>query len=232
MSDLTPFWSLPTESYGESDSLSRNTPSATEEAPLPAVKWLQCRNETESETLDRVKGSEILAAVESERKQGWSSDTDESQDSSPDAKSRMLLIYSKHQLMVRIMQEVYTIFDKQWSAASSTRAGSETSGCSPSGHQQDSPSASRSSQKQPQRRKRDEQDPDDDRARQRRRSDRPATPKAGEKAYACPFHQKDPVKYSCNSFTGLKYRACTGPGFENISRLKYVFGARCLILTV
>ena len=134
----------------------------------------------------------------------------------------MLLIYSKHRLMVRLMQEVYAIFDKQWSVAGSSRAGSEASGSSPPAHQQDSSSGSKSSQKQAHKRRRDEQDHDDHRAGKRGRSDRPVAPRDGEKTFACPFYQKDPVKYSCNNSTRLKYRACMGPGFENIARLKCV----------
>lgn len=42
---------------------------------------------------------------------------------------------------------------------------------------------------------------------------------------ACPFHKRDPVKYGIqqtNSANGKKhkYRACTGPGFKSIQRLK------------
>jgi hypothetical protein len=39
---------------------------------------------------------------------------------------------------------------------------------------------------------------------------------------ACPFHKHDPVTYTCNNITGSKYRTCAGPGFETVSRTKYV----------
>ncbi|KAK4224381.1 hypothetical protein QBC38DRAFT_485587 [Podospora fimiseda] len=41
---------------------------------------------------------------------------------------------------------------------------------------------------------------------------------------ACPFHKKDPIKYSMHRESGTakkhKYRPCTGPGFKSIQRLK------------
>jgi hypothetical protein len=39
---------------------------------------------------------------------------------------------------------------------------------------------------------------------------------------ACPFHKHNSTKYTCNRVTGSKYRACAGPGWTSISRLKYV----------
>ncbi|KAK3984316.1 hypothetical protein QBC44DRAFT_277572, partial [Cladorrhinum sp. PSN332] len=41
---------------------------------------------------------------------------------------------------------------------------------------------------------------------------------------ACPFHKRDPIKYSMHRESGTakkhKYRPCTGPGFKSIQRLK------------
>ena len=42
---------------------------------------------------------------------------------------------------------------------------------------------------------------------------------------ACPFHKKDPIKYSMHRDVAMggkkqKYRPCTGPGFKSIQRLK------------
>lgn len=37
---------------------------------------------------------------------------------------------------------------------------------------------------------------------------------------ACPFNKHNPTKYCA---TDRKYRTCTGPGFKNIQRLRYVF---------
>ena len=175
----------------------------------------------EPEKVHTSVSSECLPALEAPTEECWTRETDESQDSSLDLQSRMLLIYSKHRLMARLMQEVYVVFDKRWSATTSSRAGSEASGSSSSQPQHGFPGKSQSSQKKTQKRGSEEQDPDDNRAGKRRRSDRPPAPSDGGKTFACPFHQKDPVKYSCNSKTGLRYRACMAPGFENTSRLKY-----------
>ena len=37
---------------------------------------------------------------------------------------------------------------------------------------------------------------------------------------ACPFHQNDPRFFRANIPNGTTFRSCSGPGFENISRLK------------
>jgi hypothetical protein len=49
---------------------------------------------------------------------------------------------------------------------------------------------------------------------------RPTPAFGSSRRLACPFHKHDPVKYTCNSITGSKYRTCAGPGFETISRTK------------
>jgi hypothetical protein len=53
--------------------------------------------------------------------------------------------------------------------------------------------------------------------------DLPGTSKPGSKIqrkYACVFHKHNPVMYDTNGVTGAKYRACGGPGFGSVSRVK------------
>lgn len=39
------------------------------------------------------------------------------------------------------------------------------------------------------------------------------------RAFACPFHQRRPLKYWCNSEAG-DFRSCASPGFPEIQRVK------------
>jgi hypothetical protein len=41
-----------------------------------------------------------------------------------------------------------------------------------------------------------------------------------QRRYACIFYKHNPITYDTNGVTGAKYRACGGPGFESVSRLK------------
>jgi hypothetical protein len=53
--------------------------------------------------------------------------------------------------------------------------------------------------------------------------DLPGTSKPGSKIqrkYACVFYKHNPIMYDTNAVTGAKYRACGGPGFGSVSRVK------------
>lgn len=49
------------------------------------------------------------------------------------------------------------------------------------------------------------------------------------KVLACPFYKHDPQRYSPQNkdiYSAMRYRTCAGPGWESISRLRYI---RCLV---
>ena len=38
--------------------------------------------------------------------------------------------------------------------------------------------------------------------------------------FACPFYKRDSQKFRANDKTGGRYRACAGPGWESVARIK------------
>jgi hypothetical protein len=82
------------------------------------------------------------------------------------------------------------------------------------------------------RRKRDDEDEDDEEEDDEQRSPNEFGGPADANGVvilrlACPFHKRDPIKYSVQNGAAegtrkLEYRACAGPGFKNEQRLKYV----------
>jgi hypothetical protein len=54
---------------------------------------------------------------------------------------------------------------------------------------------------------------------------RPKQKRLGEhlqtlKKFACPFYKHDSQKYMQNPLTGSKFRACAGPGWQTVHRVK------------
>ena len=38
--------------------------------------------------------------------------------------------------------------------------------------------------------------------------------------FSCPYFKYNPSKYGLNTVNGSRYRACSGPGFQNVTRVK------------
>ena len=145
-------------------------------------------------------------------------DSDESS-SLLDAKdSYMAVLHSKHMLLVDLMQEVYAIFDQRWAAKRQAHAGS-----SPPETPYSSQNKTNDSSRKDKKRCRDDRDstpPNDGESRKRARSKMSLNAEKQDNPFACPFHKHEPAKYCCSVADGSKYRACVGPGFASIARLK------------
>lgn len=170
----------------------------------------------ESERSGRTEESSI-AGKEEPSEISESSESDGSQGSVLEQHAHSAVLHSKHELLARLMQEVYAIFDQRWRGMFNSHAG-DTSTSVPL---HSSTSQSRRGGKS-QKRHRDDRDttPPEDRSKRRRQNDKPSPTPADNRMLACPFRKHDSNRYCCNSRNGLKYRACVGPGFESISRLK------------
>ena len=149
------------------------------------------------------------------------SESDESQQSFIHNSLETAVLRSRHQIMVKFMQEVYAIFDRRWAPDTQPHATS----ASDSGFQYSQNTESTGAAGSPRgvKRRRDDRDtsPSDSRRRKRRDNcDIPLTVDDETRLFACPLHKYDSEKYSCNNITGSKFRTCTGPGFTTIARLK------------
>jgi hypothetical protein len=47
-----------------------------------------------------------------------------------------------------------------------------------------------------------------------------STSHVGGVKFACPFYKRDPQKFRVNDKTGGRYRACAGPGWDSVARIK------------
>ena len=71
---------------------------------------------------------------------------------------------------------------------------------------------------------------DEARKKRRRVPARNMTSPTGTKTLACPFYKHDPQRYNPqndNISSAMRYRTCAGPGWESISRLRYVLYLSC-----
>ena len=132
------------------------------------------------------------------------------------------MIEAKHRLMVILMKDVYAIFDPIWKTGSRTCT---TTASGPSGTQSCQSSSSRpTAQKAGKRRMqgRESPPPDESNSKRGRNSVSGSRLPSLNRMYACPFHKYDSRKYTLNHETGARYRCCPGPGFSNISQVKWV----------
>lgn len=128
-----------------------------------------------------------------------------------------IMLFVKHQLITRLMQEAYTIFNSRWAATIRTRTGYQSERTS-SPPQAESLSSSRKGKRRMQ--DRDSPPPDGSRDKGNKRSCPGVERQDSGNLFACPFHKYDPEKYCSNPTWGVKYRSCMGPGFTTIARLK------------
>ena len=145
-------------------------------------------------------------------------DSDESSIFLEDEDSHLVVLHSKHMLLVDLMQEFYAIFDQRWAAKIQAHAGSSIPNTPPSSQNKTSLPSSKGKK-----RCRDERDstpPNDGESRKRPSFEISSNAEKQNDPFACPFHKNEPAKYCCSVVHGSKYRACVGPGFTSIARLK------------
>ena len=148
--------------------------------------------------------------------------------SSPEIDTDLLLAHAKHEILVPIMREVYTMLDTGENSAMKQclQSTSETPSSHATGFKFQP--IQKQSTRRNSREKREASDDDDDEGRKRRRK-RPRRSPSREvkddkqRDFACPFHKYDSFKYCATSIDGSRYRSCVGPGFKSISRVKYVY---------
>ena len=148
--------------------------------------------------------------------------SDETQSMSSNNDAGLVVVYAKHQMLVRLMREVYSLFDQSWSTNPKARThGSSSSDASSSkfGGPNSSDRSSRKNGKRPLW-ERNSSPFDDDDQNNKKRGSKELKRLDREQRFACPFHKFDPRKYCSNDIDGFKYRACAGPGFTSIARLK------------
>ncbi|KAL8950566.1 MAG: hypothetical protein Q9222_003400 [Ikaeria aurantiellina] len=197
---------IPTEDFGQSSDTLHEKPSNQLELKNQPDK----KSSTESAASSPCEGQHSTGASDE-----CQSDNDQSQSLEPDI--QLMLLHSKHKLLVRLMHEVYSIFDQRWNARLQSRTG---------GTPNTSPVSSQASPgRRPNRRRkrsRDDRDstPPEGHSKRLRVDDDPSSKAQEDRLFACPFHKYDRHKYSCNSVNGSKYRSCVGPGFLTIARLK------------
>ncbi|KAL8779180.1 MAG: hypothetical protein Q9213_007066 [Squamulea squamosa] len=180
----------------------------------PRVSNVYGRAEAEGST-ERTPSSTSRSKYSSNGSNEYESDTSHSP--SPESDSALVLLHLKHELMVRLMLEVYTIFDQRCSANTQTHAGATPSTSPGSSHLSTAHRIGRG-----RKRDRDDRDatPSPNRSKRIRENNKPSSEPADGRLFACPFHKYDRSRYCCSFVDGRKYRACVGPGFNNIARLK------------
>lgn len=145
-------------------------------------------------------------------------DSDESSSLLEAEDSYLVVLHSKHMLLADLMQEVYAIFDQRWAANIQAHAGSSPSTTPPS-----SQNSRNNSSRKGKKRGRDDGDctpPNEGESRKRPSTEITTNAEKQDNLFACPFHKHEPAKYCCSVVDGSKYRACVGPGFASIARLK------------
>lgn len=158
----------------------------------------------------------------SEESIAQSEDSDDTAPPSPEDDAKIALVFAKHQLIVSLMQDVYTMFDSQWNVR--TRGNTTCQSDYANTQSQQSETANQSSTKKGKRRTqdRDSSPPDDKGAKRKKENPKGSSPSGKDRniLFACPFHKNDPLKYRASHQSGIDFRSCAGPGFQTISRLK------------
>ena len=132
----------------------------------------------------------------------------------------MVLLKAKHVLLVALMREVYTIYDRRWQVNANKRGGSQESTGTSFGFTESSSNSDQEQRKSGKRQKRENSLPQrgDDNRRRSRGWGTHSLKKDGEPRLPCHFHVYDPEEF--NVSTNSQYRACEGPGFDAISHLR------------
>ncbi len=127
--------------------------------------------------------------------------------------SRSAMSIAKHQLVVKLMRDVYTRFNWRWQPELRAHAADQPTP-PPSQH-----ANYKSAQAKGKRKIQDRGSPPPEGNDGERQGKRPNSLGSGNEhtLFACPFHKFDPRKYCSSS---RKYHTCAGPGFASISRLR------------
>lgn len=150
-----------------------------------------------------------------------SSCSEGSRSQSTEDEVQLALLNSRHHALSRLMREVYIIFDQRWTANVQDHTPSNTNN-TPLERQTSTTTGHEKSYQNQKRRRNDRETspPGDGHKRRKPNCQTTPSPEAEKQLLACPFHKNSPRKFCCNGITGSKYRACVGPGFANIARLK------------
>lgn len=138
----------------------------------------------------------------------------------------LVIILAKHRLLVKYMQEFYSMFSPSCGAFVEYGHGDTTSTTSKTLARSEVSNQGQNTKTKGQKRKagdRESTPPDEeeeDTRKKRGRSDPTPDGDKNNRLFACPFYKFDPSKYACTNTTGSKYRTCVGPGFHTIARLK------------
>jgi hypothetical protein len=138
----------------------------------------------------------------------------------------LVIVLAKHRLLIKYMQEFYSMFSPSCGAFVECGHGDTTSTTSKRPARPEVSNQDQYTKSKGQKRKvgdRESMPPDDDEEdtpKKRRRGDPTPDGDKSNHLFACPFYKFDPSKYACTNTTGSKYRTCAGPGFHTIARLK------------
>ena len=148
-------------------------------------------------------------------------ESDSVEDLSLEDSSRLTILYNKHLLVTSLMQEIYALFDQRWSQT--LRSHGNTSADRSTPCDIDGSFSSGDAQRTRKRKcdGRDSTPPEDHDDKKRPRKKLSLAAENSSRLFACPLHQNNTTKYCASIIDGSKFRACGGPGFATVSRLKY-----------
>ena len=150
-----------------------------------------------------------------------SNDSDESGSVLSADYEELTIAYTKHQIILSLMKDVYAMFSSQWQADVRTRTSPEAESSRAPLNSCESADCSRSNRRGKRANYERDRSQGDDNDGKKKKNNPPVTKDCEpDLQLACPFHKYDPIKYCPNSDTGVKYRTCLGPGFHSINRLK------------
>ena len=147
-------------------------------------------------------------------------ESDDSQSVSLERESQLAILRSKHTLLATLMRDVYVIFENGWIGAVQEHISPSSGASSKLNLQPDSLRLGRGQKRR--REDRDSTPPKDGQDGKKRSHQQSQASGKEDRLFACSFYKYDSTKYSCNTVNGSKYRACAGPGFNTIARLKYI----------
>ena len=147
-------------------------------------------------------------------------ESDDSQSVPLEQEPHLAILRSKHTLLTALMRDVYAIFDDGWIGAVQEHTSPSSGAPSKLILRPDSSTPCRGQKRR--REDRDSTPPKDGQDGKRRSHQQSPASGKEDRLFACSFYKNDCTKYSCNAINGSKYRACAGPGFNTIARLKYV----------
>ena len=148
-------------------------------------------------------------------------DSDESGSVSSADYEELSIAYTKHQIILSLMRDVYAMFSSQWQSNVRTCITPEAESSRVLLHSSESMDCSKKNRRGKRaNHERDRSQGDDNDGKRNKNNPGNTTDCEPDFRLACPFHKYDPIKYSPNIDTGVKYRTCLVPGFPSVNRLK------------